>query len=378
MAEPALETAELSKPDPRADPGFTSAGRRAVLRARLEEAGYSAILITSLPNLRYLTGFSGSAGVGVVALGGRDRLFTNFLYRDQVKGEIDPAIELVIATDSLLAAVRVELAGEERLAFESAHLSVAEREAWRDAGGPEMEGVPGWVEDLRVVKSPAETAAITRAAKVADRAFEDILTEIRPGITERELAARLDYRLAFHGSERPAFETIAAFGARSALPHARPGERKLGRGEIVLLDFGAIVDGYASDLSRTVACGAPDPRLVEIYAVVLDAQRAALAGLVPGLTGREADALAREPIEAAGYGERFGHSLGHGIGLEVHEDPRLARRSEAKLRTGTVVTVEPGIYIPDLGGVRIEDDAVVGPDGAQVLTAAPKGDLIIV
>ena len=337
----------------------------------------AALLVTSLPNIRYLMGFSGSAAVAVVALDRPDRLFTNFLYQEQVKSEIDPAVEIRVITDSLLAAVRIEVAAEGRLGFEKSHMSVAERERWRDDDGPELKGVNGWVEELRAVKSPVETDSLARAASVADRVFEEILSDIRVGITERELAARIDYKLALHGSERPAFETIAAFGERSAMPHARPGNRVLRDGDVVLLDFGAVVDGYASDLSRTIACGTPERPLREAYDLVLAAQRAALDGIAPGLTGREVDALSREPIEAAGYGDRYGHSLGHGIGLEVHEDPKLGRRSEARLRTGMVVTLEPGIYIGGLGGVRIEDDVVVGPDGPRVLTGAPKQNLII-
>ncbi|CAN5197867.1 Xaa-Pro peptidase family protein [soil metagenome] len=340
------------------------------------DAGAAVFLVTSPANVRYLTGFTGSAGVLALSVDGHDRLFTNFLYQTQVTDELDPAVEAVIASQPLLVEARSALAGEPRVAFESAHLSVAEWEIWRAAEGPELEAVTGWAEALRAVKAPEEMDAIERAATAADLAFADILGEVMPGVTERALAARLDWLLVAYGAERPAFETIVAFGERSALPHAAPTGRALESGEVVLFDFGAIVDGYASDMTRTVSCGAPDPRLAEIYAVVLRAQSAALEGLVAGITGREADALARDLIEAAGHGEHFGHSLGHGIGLEVHEDPRLGKKSETELETGMVVTVEPGIYIEGLGGVRIEDDAAVGPDGARVLTHAPKGGLI--
>lgn len=360
----------------RAPAGFR-AERRRTLRTRLDGSPAQALLVTSPVNIHYLTGFTGSVGVLVLAPEGSVRLVTNFLYAFQVGEEIDPDVEAVVVKKPLLEATREMLAEVEPIAFESAHMSVADWEAWRKADGPELEGTHGWVEDLRVVKGPEEQAAIERAAAVSDRAFGDILGEIRAGATERALAARLDWLLAAHGAQRPAFETIVAFGERSALPHAQPGDRVLERGQLVLLDFGAIVDGYASDMTRTVACGRPDSRLTEIYRVVLEAQQAALDGLRPGMTGREADALARDVIEAAGHGEAFGHSLGHGIGLEVHEEPRMSRKSETKLAAGMVVTAEPGIYIQGLGGVRIEDDAVVGHAGARVLTHAPREDLII-
>jgi Xaa-Pro aminopeptidase len=345
----------------------------------MAETDAAVFLVTSLPNVRYLTGFTGSAAVLVVPAEDRDRLLTNFLYEAQASDEVDSAVEIVITTDPLLVAARSavgEGAGG-RLVFESAHMSVADREAWTEGGGPELESVTGWVEGLRAIKTVGEQAAITRAAAVADAAFADILAEVRPGATERALAARLDFLLVAHGAERPAFDTIVAFGERSALPHAFPGRRTLRRGEIILFDFGAVVEGYASDVSRTVSCGEPDPRLREIYRIVLEAQQSALEGLRAGLTGRAADALARDPIEAAGYGAGFGHSLGHGIGLEVHEEPRLARRSDEELRAGMVVTVEPGIYTKGLGGVRIEDDVVVGSDTVEVLTGAPKDELIV-
>jgi len=228
-----------------------------------------------------------------------------------------------------------------------------------------------------VLKSAPEVAAIRKACGIAEEAFERILAEVRQGITERELAARLDLELAARGAEGPSFETIVAFGERAALPHARPGQRELRRGDVVLFDFGAIADGYVSDMTRTVAYGEPPAEMRAIYGVVLEAQAAAIRGMRSGMTGPEADRLARDVIEAAGHGPRFGHSLGHGIGLEVHEAPRLGRRSEDRLEAGMTVTIEPGVYIEGIGGVRIEDDALITDTGIELLTSAPKDQLIL-
>lgn len=355
------------------------AERRGGLRSRVAEAGAAALLVTSLPNVRYLTGFTGSAGVLAIGSDGPDLLFTDGRYRVQAVEEADAAVEIEIVSDGLLGGVRDRLGTVDygEVLFESDHWSVAQWDEWRQAGGSALEGVRGWVEEMRAVKSAAERDAIARAAAVVDRTFEAILPGIRAGVAERELAVEVDRRLVAEGSDRPAFETIVAFGERAALPHARPGARALARGEVVLLDFGAVVDGYASDLSRTVALGDPGNGIRDAYGVVLEAQAAALEEIRGGATGREVDAAARRRIEAAGEGERFPHSVGHGLGLEVHERPRLSRTSDDVLAAGMVVTVEPGIYIPGLGGVRIEDDAVVGDDGAEVLTRAPKDSLLV-
>jgi Xaa-Pro aminopeptidase len=215
------------------------------------------------------------------------------------------------------------------------------------------------------------------ACRIADETFARILEQVRTGVTERELAARLELELAMRGAEGASFETIVAFGERSALPHARPGARELRRGDVVLFDFGAVADGYVSDITRTIAFGEPPSEMRDVYALVLEASSAAADGIRAGMTGPEADALARDVIEAAGHGSRFGHSLGHGIGLEVHEAPRLGRKSRDVLEAGMTVTIEPGVYLEDVGGVRIEDDAVVTETGVELLSSAPKDHLIV-
>jgi Xaa-Pro aminopeptidase len=320
--------------------------------------------------MRYLSGFSGSSGALIVTSQGQDSLLTDFRYSSQVREEVDPGIATEIHHESALSAAREWLARENhaKVAFEGRDMSVAEWMDWKSSDGAQLEAVTGWVVALRMRKSEPELTALRRAAAVADGALAEVLGMIRPGVTELELAARLDMAVIEHGGERSAFETIVQFGEHSARPHGRPSQRKLARGEVVLFDFGAIVDGYASDISRTVSCGRPDSELEAIYEIVLTAQRTALDGLRVGMAGRDADALGRDVIEAAGY---------DGIGLEVHEPPGISRRSEYSLEADTVVTVEPGVYIEGLGGVRIEDVVRVGCSAIEVLTSAPKDEFIV-
>jgi Xaa-Pro aminopeptidase len=353
--------------------------RRAAIRERIGAADLDALIVLDLTDIRYLSGFTGSAGVLVLLADGADTFFTDFRYQTQVAEELDPAIDVRIESESLLKMSCEFLAGlgVSRVGFEREQLTYRAWAAWSEREAPALVPIEEWIEELRVLKSAPEVAAIRKACGIAEEAFERILAEVRQGITERELAARLDLELAARGAEGPSFETIVAFGERAALPHARPGQRELRRGDVVLFDFGAIADGYVSDMTRTVAYGEPPAEMRAIYGVVLEAQAAAIRGMRSGMTGPEADRLARDVIEAAGHGPRFGHSLGHGIGLEVHEAPRLGRRSEDRLEAGMTVTIEPGVYIEGIGGVRIEDDALITDTGIELLTSAPKDQLII-
>ncbi|MDX1624385.1 MAG: Xaa-Pro peptidase family protein [Gemmatimonadota bacterium] len=364
---------------PGADAPVDPAGRRARVRERFEDSAAVAFVVSSIVNVRYLTGFTGSAGTLALFSEGPALLVTDSRYDPQATEEVDDGVEVRIASRSSLAEVREELAsrGAVPVAVEGEHLTVAKWEEWREEGGPEAEGVTGWVEDVRAVKAPAEVDAIRRAAEIVDGVLAEVLELVRPGVAERKLAAELVHRVLTAGAERMAFDPVVAFGERSALPHARATARELVPGELALFDFGAVVDGYCSDLTRTVSCGDPGDEMREVYDVVHDAQAAAIEGLRGGMSGREADALAREPIEAAGWGERFGHSLGHGVGLEIHEAPKMSKKSEDSVPAGAVVTVEPGVYIAGRGGVRIEDDVVVRSDGCEVLTSAPKDELLI-
>lgn len=354
------------------------AGRRAAVRERLVETGSSALLVLHPPNIRYLTGFRGG-GALVLAADGPDVLVTVRMNESQARGELEgeAGLDLAIAERRPLETVRERLAGRTGVVFEKDRLTVAGHQEWEAAGGPRMEGVSGWVEELRAVKSVPELEAIARAARIAGDAFDAVLAAVRPGVTELELAAVVERELRARGSERFAFDTIVLFGERAALPHGEPGARALARGEVALFDFGAVVEDYVSDVSRTVSCGAPDPQLERAYRIAVLARRAAMEGLKGGLEARRADALARRVVEEGGFGPAFLHSLGHGIGLEVHEDPRLWKENPDPVPTGAVVTLEPGIYIQGLGGIRIEDDFLVETGRTRPLALPAPDELVV-
>jgi len=345
------------------------------VRQRLDKEGVDALVVDSPWNRRYLTGFTGSAGVVVV-----DRsavyLLTDFRYYDQVRAEA-PEVKLVRCDNGVLDGFAQVLGGKgyRRVAFEADHVSVKTHKQFAEkVQGCEWVPASGWVEELRCVKDASEIAAIERAVRLADRAFAYIVDRLK-GRTEREIALDLEFFMRKEGAERLAFPTIIASGPNGALPHASPSDRVVSDGDLVTLDFGCVVDGYCSDMTRTVAIGRADEKQREVYFLVLSAQKAGADGVRAGRTGKEVDAAARRIIEEAGYGERFGHGLGHGVGLEVHEAPRLSKLSESVLEPGMVTSVEPGIYISGWGGVRIEDLVVVTDEGCRTLTQSPK-DLI--
>ena len=356
--------------------------RLEALLRRLAGEGLDALLVSHPPNIRYLTGFSGSAGLLLVS--GAGALFlTDFRYETQSRDEIGPLARIEIDGTSLwyrLFKVLPEYPAVRAIGFEAHALTVRDANRlgaeaarpWRFAGTADL------VENLRVSKAPKEVEAIRKAGDVASAALAQTLPGVHAGQTEQEVAALLEGALRRGGSEGYPFPTIVASGPRTALPHAGTSARVLAPGDFLLLDFGAIVDGYSSDVTRTFVVGArPTERQVEVHRVVLDAQQAALDALRAGLTGRQADALARDVITEAGHGPGFGHSLGHGVGLEVHEAPRLARTAEQVLPAGAVVTVEPGVYYSDWGGVSIEDDVVLSPEGATLLTQFPRDLLVL-
>jgi Xaa-Pro aminopeptidase len=349
--------------------------RLAALRARLLAREVDALLVSALPNVRYLTGFSGSHALLVVSA--RDVvLLTDVRYATQAEAEAGAVARVEIEPVSLwtrLWRVLPALAGVTRVGFESAHLAHRDAQRVLDQGArwtwwPLVDEV----EALRERKDAGEVAAIRAAGALAGRALARALAEVRVGLSETAVAGILERALRDEGSEGFPFPTIVASGPQSALPHARPSRRVLARGDLLLLDFGAVVDGYVSDVTRTVVLGAASPEQAELHAVVREAQARARTGVRAGMSGRDADALARRYIDDRGWGEAFGHSLGHGIGLEVHEGPRLSRAAEAALPPGAVVTIEPGVYRPGWGGVRIEDDVWLGPDGPDPLTDFPR------
>ena len=352
------------------------------LLSRLGDEGLDALVVSHPPNIRYLTGFSGSAGLLFVCRQGV-LFITDFRYDTQCRGEIGTLARIVIdgtGTWERLLKLLPEYPLVRSVGFEGHVVTVreAERLSGEEAGSWRFQPKTDLVESLRVAKAPEEVDAIRAAGSVATAALEEASAGMGPGLTELEIAALLEAALRRHGSEDYPFPSIIASGPRAALPHARTSARVLGRGDFLLIDFGAVVDGYVSDVTRTFVVGAPpDGRQSEVFEVVRRAQQAALDGLHSGLTGKQGDALARDVIAAAGHGAAFGHSLGHGLGLEVHEAPRLARTVEQALPSGAVVTVEPGVYYSGWGGVRIEDDVVLDPRGATLLTQFPRDLLVL-
>jgi len=345
--------------------------RQAALRSGLAAEGLDALLVTHLPNIRYLTGFTGSAAMLVIHPGATI-LVTDFRYAVQAPAEAARSASVEVDQKSVwerLGRVLGDLGITGGLGIESHALTVRDAERVGALTRARVVPVAELVERLRAVKSPEEVAAIRAAAELAQEALAEVLPGVRAGQSEREIAAALEAALRRRGSEWHPFPTIVASGPRSALPHARTSARTVGRGEWLLLDFGAQVDGYCADLTRTVVVGGrADDRQRAMYELVRSAQQRALEHLRPGLTGREADALAREVIASRGFADAFGHSLGHGLGLEVHEAPRLAPTAEAVLPAHAVVTVEPGVYFPGWGGVRLEDDLHLGPEGPERLS----------
>jgi Xaa-Pro aminopeptidase len=337
------------------------------LQASLEEP----LLVSNLVNVRYLAGFD-SSNAALVVEPERVRLFSDFRYAEL--GRSIQGVEFVETKRSLYAALAELLEGGH--GFEADDLTYGKWETL-SAGGLELVPRRGLVEALRAVKDESELDAVRRAAAVTSEAYARFAEETFVGRTERDLAWRMDELFHELGAEGPAFETIVAAGPNGARPHSRPSDREVGPGEAVVVDSGARLDGYCSDCTRTFATGPLPERLQEAYAVCLEAQLAGLEAVRVGATGVEADAAARRVIEEAGFGEAFGHGLGHGVGVDVHEAPRLARESSDTLVAGNVVTVEPGIYLEGLGGIRIEDLVIVGEDAPEVLTGFTK-DLLSV
>lgn len=348
--------------------------RVARLTQRLPEIGADLLVVSSLVNVRYLTGYTGSNGLAL--LGPQTRLFvTDFRYAEQAAAEVDPSFDRRISAVDLLEAVPDALPpGEVRLGFEDGHLTVRTHRHLRTLLPDRVQLVAAGdpVEALRVVKEPDEIKRIAAATEAADAALRRVLEQGLVGRTELQVATALERAMQGLGAQRPSFEPIVASGPHGALPHAQPRDVPIGAGELVVIDWGAELDGYCSDCTRTLATGEPDEAGREAYELVLQAQLAGLEAVRAGVGGRDADAAARAVIDAAGHREHFGHGLGHGVGMEVHEGPRLSQRSDAVLQAGNVVTVEPGVYLPGRFGIRIEDLAVVTDSGCDILTALPK------
>lgn len=350
--------------------------RRDRLRKSLRQHGAGAVLVTNSTNVRYLTGFTGDDSYLLVS-GDGDLLLSDPRFEEQIEEECPSLATFIRQPGELLLEVTVRELKKLRLrnlAIEADSLSVSVFDHWQKElnVGPLVKG-SGLVEALRVVKDKDEVQRIRRAIDVAQRVFSSIRAQLTERQTERDVANEIERLTRALGGSACAFKPIVAVGARAALPHAVPGASALGSSPFVLIDWGAIVDGYRSDLTRVLATCKIPPKFAKVYDVVLDAQSAAIAALKPGVMVSEVDRIAREVVEQAGMGPRFNHGLGHGIGLDIHEAPRLGKNYDRALEAGMVVTVEPGVYYPGWGGVRIEDDILITDNGHEVLSSLPRG-----
>ena len=345
------------------------------VQAKVAERELDALLVTRLVNVRWLTGFEGSNAAAVVG-SGTPRFVTDFRYLTQAAAQLDPIWEREIETDLLKRVVAGLAEGPLKLGYDDAHLTVRQHaqleQLVAERDDVQLVAADGIVEALRAVKDAAEIDLIRAAAKLADEAFEEVVGAGLVGRTERDVALDLEIAMRRRGASGASFAPIVAAGEHGALPHAVPRDVPIAAGTLVVIDWGAQLDGYASDCTRTVATGDLDPRDRAIYDTVLAAQEAALAAVRAGPTGQEVDAIARAIIDEAGHAEHFGHGLGHGVGMEVHEGPRLSKLGTEPLAAGNIVTVEPGIYVPGAIGVRIEDLVAVTADGHEVLNGLPK------
>lgn len=341
------------------------------LRDRFDAAGVDALIVTELPNVRYLTGFTGSAGMLAVSPTGA-LLTTDGRYRTQSAEQVDAArasVEISIgAVAAQRDAMRSFLSGARHVGLEADHVSWSDSRLWGELLG-EVLPTSGQVESLREMKDAGEIDRIERAAAIADAALEEVLAMLSGGLTEAEFALALDTAMRRHGAESSAFETIVASGPNSAKPHHRPTERKIRDAEAVVVDFGATFEGYRSDMTRTFFVGGePEGELARVFEVVRDSQARGVAAVGPGVAAKAIDEVCRNVIAEAGWADRFEHGTGHGVGLDIHEAPMVSALGTATLAAGMTVTVEPGVYLPGTGGVRIEDTLVVTETGSRPLT----------
>jgi len=347
--------------------------RVAALQAKIAERGLDALFVTEPGNRRYISGFTGSNGIIIISPEGGS-VATDFRYYEQVRQQAPAFAVVELGPDQNAGlAAHTSARGYARIGYDGAHITVDHLSRWQEAM-PEVtwESASGWVEELRRVKDASEIAQIRVAVALADEAMAHIMDWIRPGVTERQVAWELEVYMRTHGAERLSFDTIVGGGVNGAKPHAVVSDRVIERGDPVVIDMGAMCGGYCSDLTRSFCVGEASDAYLQAWNLVLEAQVSAEAAIKAGVTGREADAVAREIIDQGGFEGKFGHGLGHGVGLAIHEAPSLSMRSEDTLVAGHVATVEPGVYDPAWGGIRIEDMILVLEDGCEVLTGVPK------
>ena len=347
------------------------------LRQALRDDNLDAILITNEYNRRYMTGFTGTAGVAIVSQ--NDAVFiTDFRYTEQAAAQVKD-FRIAQHKGSIFEEVAKQVAqmGIKTLGFEQDAMHYGTYEVYKSTVKADLVPLSGLIEKIRLIKSEEEINIIKVACEIADNAFTHILNFIKPGVTELDVSNELEFFMRKQGATSSSFDIIVASGLRSALPHGVATDKVIETGDFVTLDFGAYYNGYISDITRTVAVGQPSEKLVEMYNAVLESQLLAVEKVGPGMTGAQADAIARDYLKSKGLGDAFGHSLGHGIGLEVHEGPGLNFRSEIVLEPNMLVTIEPGVYIPGIGGVRIEDDILITETGNEILNHSDKQLIIL-
>ncbi|HJZ97856.1 MAG TPA: Xaa-Pro peptidase family protein [Candidatus Solibacter sp.] len=343
------------------------------MQRQMAESKLDAFVVGFGPNVRYLTGFTGSNSM-LLVLPHRAVFLTDPRYRLQATQEVNCVVRVVSGPMLPHVVARLRRAKSKRVGFEKARLSVESYQTLKDAMPmrTSLEPVAGWIERQRMLKSEEELSAIRRSVELNSRAFEQALRRIRPGMRESDLAAELDYRVRRCGADGPAFDTIVAGGERTALPHARPTCAEMERGQLLLVDMGAMLEGYASDMTRMLFLGTPDGRVKHAYNAVLEAQLAAIDAVRPGITAHIVDRAARRVLVKQNLARAFVHSTGHGLGLEIHEPPRVGKHDPTVLERGMVITIEPGVYIEGFGGIRIEDTVAVTERGCAVLTPTSK------
>ena len=347
--------------------------RRERIAASLAERKLDALLVSFSANLRYLSGFTGSNGA-LLILPDDAILFTDPRYQIQAGQEVTCRVKIAKGPLVLEIAAVIAKLGARRIGYEPPRMTCDWFESLK-ARLPlkaSLESAAGWIEELRMIKSESERELIRRSVATNSRAFDETLGKVRAGIKEQDLAAELEYRMRRLGAEKPAFETIVAAGARSALPHAQPTEARLEPGGLVVVDMGALQDGYSSDMTRMLFVGAPSAKVKRTYRAVLEAQLAAIDAVRAGVSTVHVDRQARKVLKAAGLERAFVHSTGHGLGLEIHEPPRIGKRDKSRLQTGMAITIEPGVYLEGFGGIRIEDTVLVTPTGCEILTPTSK------
>jgi Xaa-Pro aminopeptidase len=344
----------------------------------LAERKIDALLVTGAPNVRYLSGFTGDNGY-LLVMGGKATLFTDPRFQIQAAQEVSCPVKIAKGPLVLDIIAAVKRLGLKRMGYEPARMTCDTYESLKSRlpMRASLEPVNGWVEQLRTVKSAEEIARIRRAVATNSQAFEETARRVKPGMKESDLAAELEYRMRRLGAEKPSFETIVAGGARSALPHAQPTSARIENGQLVVVDMGATQDGYCSDMTRMLFLGAPGTKVKRAYKAVLEAQLAAIDAVRAGALTRNVDRAARQTLKGYGLDRAFVHSTGHGLGLEIHEPPRVGRRDKTRLQAGMAITIEPGVYLEGFGGIRIEDTVVVTETGCEILTPTGK-DLFLI